>query len=322
VKLTKGETYELVHTEKNYRYIAEQVCHHPPISAAYCESPDYAFWTEVNVKSKFWGKSLEVQPLGNSHVRLPHEDGTEHYSWKKVTTLVNNLIMGTLTIEHYGDLVVKNHRTGDELTLTFKAPAGNWFGSKDKKQEGRQLSGTVKDSEGTLRYELQGKWDESLIAVPLGRNPYSEKPFTIWKINPTPEFHLINFHFSHFTMLLNQTTPELDVLLPLTDSRNRPDQRAMENGHWDDADVKKSILEKNQRNLRNVIIKEYEENLIPNGPAGKGMEYGEKWWNPRWFAREVEKDTGEEHWRFTEEYWKYRKTEWPAYVLDIFGINE
>lgn len=29
----------------------------------------------------------------------------EHYSWKKVTTSVSNFIMGSPTIDHYGDMV-------------------------------------------------------------------------------------------------------------------------------------------------------------------------------------------------------------------------
>lgn len=60
-----GETYELVNLQKEFRYLSEQVCHHPPISACHCESPLFCFWTEVNVKSKFWGQTVEVHPIGN-----------------------------------------------------------------------------------------------------------------------------------------------------------------------------------------------------------------------------------------------------------------
>lgn len=36
--------------------------------------------------------------MGVSHVALSVGDGMEHYSWKKVTTSVNNLIVGTLWV--------------------------------------------------------------------------------------------------------------------------------------------------------------------------------------------------------------------------------
>ena len=36
-----GETYEYIDEKKKFRFISEQVSHHPPISAGYCESENY-----------------------------------------------------------------------------------------------------------------------------------------------------------------------------------------------------------------------------------------------------------------------------------------
>ena len=33
-----GETYELIRPDKGWKYVSEQVSHHPPISATYCQS--------------------------------------------------------------------------------------------------------------------------------------------------------------------------------------------------------------------------------------------------------------------------------------------
>jgi hypothetical protein len=317
-----------VQEEKHYRYVSEQVSHHPPVSACYCEGVEYEFWTEVFVKSKFWGKSLELHPLGNCHVTLPVYDSKEitkeHYSWKKVTTCVNNLILGTLQIEHYGDLVVKNHRTGEECTITFKPrDTGGWFGTTATPvTPGGVIVGTVKDRKGVIRYELNGKWDESLVAYPVG-SQYIGKPFTVWKINPKPRAYLENFKFTKFAMTLNQCSDELADALPLTDSRLRPDQKAMERGQWDEADKLKDKVENRQRSQRKALVQMYEKTKMKSGPPSQGIEFGENWWQPRWFVREVEKDTSEEHWRFTGDYWINRKAgTWPAYVLDIFGIKE
>lgn len=46
-----GETYELV--TEHYRYIAEQVRHHPPVSAYHIEGNDYKISGIYNCKSKF-----------------------------------------------------------------------------------------------------------------------------------------------------------------------------------------------------------------------------------------------------------------------------
>jgi len=69
------------------------------------------------------GKSFEIRPTGVAHadLLLPEamapgypkaigESGKgkvrEHYNWKKVTTNVSGFILGSPTIDHYGDMVV------------------------------------------------------------------------------------------------------------------------------------------------------------------------------------------------------------------------
>jgi len=69
-----GETYELV-TPKA-KFMAEQVSHHPPISAFYIEGPGYKSWGHTNVKNYFWGSSMEFKAVGLQHVILT--DTNEH----------------------------------------------------------------------------------------------------------------------------------------------------------------------------------------------------------------------------------------------------
>jgi hypothetical protein len=69
------------------------------------------------------GKSFEIEPTGVAHAQLliPKEWGpnypnskekrregkvVEHFSWKKVTTNVSGFILGSPTIDHYGDMIV------------------------------------------------------------------------------------------------------------------------------------------------------------------------------------------------------------------------
>ena len=57
-----GETYEFVCPQ--YRYIGEQVSHHPPISAAYANSDHYEFQMQTHTKMGLsWG-SLKAVPIG------------------------------------------------------------------------------------------------------------------------------------------------------------------------------------------------------------------------------------------------------------------
>jgi len=82
----------------------------------------------VDAQNKFMGKSFEIRPTGVAHVELlipeswvmttslsyPKAKGrlgegkvVEHYTWKKVTTNVSGFILGSPTIDHYGDMVVR-----------------------------------------------------------------------------------------------------------------------------------------------------------------------------------------------------------------------
>ncbi|CAG8487846.1 16646_t:CDS:2 [Cetraspora pellucida] len=333
-----GETYEYVRRDKAFRYVSEQVSHHPPISACYCESANYDFFAEVDVKSKFWGKSFEIHPQGVSHVRLKvlkdywpsHVDGTpdsfvatgnpnafsEHYSWKKVTTCVNNLILGTPWIDHYGDMIITNHLTGDICVLTFKARG--WRG-----KDAFEIKGYVKDSNDKEVWELAGRWNERLVArrsdesllttnddlgnayTTINETPVDEillpspthsstsintRPiYLLWKRNPLPDEPL-PFNLTKFAVTLNDLPNSLVNWIAPTDSRFRPDQRAMESGLYDVASSEKIRLEEKQRTKR----KKRENGLL--------IEH-----EPRWFTRDIEPDTGEKYWKFNYEYWKERE---------------
>ena len=69
-----GETFELI-TPK-FRYISEQVSHHPPIGASHCSADGYTYWNEVHVTSRFRGKYLELRPEGMSHIQF--QDNLTH----------------------------------------------------------------------------------------------------------------------------------------------------------------------------------------------------------------------------------------------------
>ena len=47
-----------------HRLVAEQVSHHPPISAFHAEHKNYIFSGSMLPKMKFYGKSVEIIPKG------------------------------------------------------------------------------------------------------------------------------------------------------------------------------------------------------------------------------------------------------------------
>lgn len=58
-----GETYEYVRPDKGYRFFIEQVSHHPPIGAAWAESPRWDYY--VRYLSSQYGVELTILKRAN-----------------------------------------------------------------------------------------------------------------------------------------------------------------------------------------------------------------------------------------------------------------
>ncbi|KXN88372.1 hypothetical protein AN958_07415 [Leucoagaricus sp. SymC.cos] len=336
-----SETFEYVRLDKKYRYVSEQVSHHPPISACWAESPLWHYFGEVDAQNKFMGKSFEIRPTGVAHAELvipeswvppnvkktyPKAKGVigegkvvEHYTWKKVTTNVSGFILGSPTIDHYGDMIITNHRTNERCMLTFK-PRG-WRG-----KDAYEISGQVIDAQGRLVYEIAGRWNSQLIMREVGKgyegalNPdmsvgpsptdstplspvntnipqYHHQNHTRKPSHPPPHHHHQHneyillwknstkpigspFNLTSFAISLNDCPPHtLRPYLAPTDCRLRPDQRAFELGRYDLANELKFRQEEKQRATRRE--------------RDMGRRKGHV---PRWFVSDTCGDTGERVW--------------------------
>ncbi|KAI4964466.1 hypothetical protein ZWY2020_005699 [Hordeum vulgare] len=82
-----GETYEADYPEKGIRFFSEKVT-----MACHCEGKGWKFWGYTNLNSKFWGQSIQLDPIGiltidddasklNSHISRQSPGAT--LLWKK-----------------------------------------------------------------------------------------------------------------------------------------------------------------------------------------------------------------------------------------------
>ncbi|GJN69260.1 oxysterol-binding protein [Purpureocillium lilacinum] len=299
-----GETFEYVRPDKNYRFFIEQVSHHPPIGAAWAESPHWTYWGESAVKSKFYGKSFDINPLGTWFLKLrPTAGGKEDlYTWKKVTSSVVGIITGNPTVDNYGPMEIKNWTTGEVALIDFKARG--W-----KASSAYQISGKIVDADGHVRVSLGGRWNSKLYARltpgyeatpddlgdsgPLDKSGMTDpsRAYLVWEANPRPTG--IPFNLTPFVLTFNHIDEKLRPWIAPTDSRLRPDQRAMEDGEYDLAATEKNRLEENQRARR----RERE---------ARGEEFV-----PAWFSKTRCEVTGEEYWKFNGKYWEQREKAGP-----------
>ncbi|KAM7256496.1 hypothetical protein ACFE04_012237 [Oxalis oulophora] len=291
-----GETYEADYPDKGIRFVSEKVSHHPVVVACHCEGNGWKFWGDSNLKSKFWGRSIQLDPVGV--LTMEFDDG-EVYKWSKVTTSIYNLILGKLYCEHYGTMRIEGN--GEySCKLKFKEQS-----IMDRNPH--QVHGNVQDLNGKTVATIFGKWDESMhYTIGDGSNKRKAEPCLLWK-HSKPSKYPTRYNLTRFAITVNELTPGLKVVLktsfsdhnleeeklPPTDSRLRPDQRHLENGEYDMANSEKLRLEQRQRQARKV------------------QESG---WKPKWFAKQKGSDT----YCYIGGYWEAReKQDWET-CPDIF----
>lgn len=260
-----GETFEDI----RLGFIAEKVSHHPPIMACHAHGEGWEFWCTSGAKNKFWGKSLEIIPMGAAHVRI----GDQVYSWQKPSSFMRNLIAGNRYLEHVGPMSITS-TAGYRCDLDFKE--GGFWGSTLN-----HVGGSILSPDSKVVSKIEGTWHEGISQHLDSKGSHLK---VLWRPNAFPPFADQYYGFTAFTITLNELTPDLVGVVPPTDSRLRPDQCAMEEGRIDDADELKIQLEEGQRARRRAR-----------------EEVGEEW-KPQWF--EQDKD-GE--WKYKGGYWETRK---------------
>lgn len=185
---------------------------------------------------------------------------------------------------------IRNWTTGEVCTLEFK-PRG-W-----SKASAFQVAGKVVDGSGKTCWSMGGRWNDKIyarltpgyqdteLAKTNALNP--SQAFLVWEANKRPTG--IPFNLTPFVLTLNAIPDALRPWLAPTDTRLRPDQRAMEDGEYDFAATEKDRLEVGQRARRKVREQMGEE------------------FRSQWFTKEVCETTGESYWKFNSRYWEQRR---------------
>ncbi len=309
-----GETYEL--KRENFRIVCEQVGHHPPVSAFYADcgsagagsQPDFVFHGSVYPKPKFWGKSVEFQPKGTCSVDMPAWNET--YTWSNVNCVVH--IIGSMSMEHQGTMEIVNQTTKHRCVLSFKP--GGWFsGGNDL----HFVEGFIVDRNKQKKRFIYGRWTEFICCVdipsleehlgakvdkvdPSASNMPKHEPLTmaaipnsklLWQADPRVEDADRYYNFSRFTMGLNEWRDGMEAEICPTDSRRRPDIRALEIGAFDLAASEKERLENKQREYRKPF---------------KGRKEHD-WWQPRWFLPIKNEHNKEDDWKYVGGYWERKQ---------------
>lgn len=287
-----GETYDLV-IPGRLCLVAEQVAHHPPTSAIHVRGSGWTYHTAHEIRNKFKGNTLEVWPEGAVHV---HFDDGEHFVYDQAHTNVHNIILGELWLDNVGTIVIREVSKAAIVATVKMKKTAFLFGEAKKVGE---LSGRVsivgKDGKSvkTVR-KINGNWNSNV----------SVDGKVVWSAEPRPSRQTTSGHnMTSWAWNLNAEIDDGEAgrHIPPTDSRLRPDQRALERGQYRLASSEKERLETAQRGRR------------------KEMEDAKLQYRPQWFELGNEPATGKKEWKYNGRYFKSKEEGiWPDALEDIF----
>jgi hypothetical protein len=279
-----GETYELIRPDLGFRFVSEKVCHRPVRMAFQADALDSAWSLSQSQQptQKFWGKSAELNTEGKMRLVLHNVNG-EKYSWTLATCFLRNVIAGEKYVEPVESMTIVNESTGSKAVATFKA--GGIFSGRSEEVTTQFYNAS---SASPLGPALVGKWTESLSRTDNGE--------TVWTAGPLVPNAPKVYGYTSFAACLNQLDDNEKNAIAPTDSRLRPDQRALEDGKTDEAEALKARLEERQRARRKVL-------------ETHGVE-----WKPKFFDLVKGEEGDEEVWRLVggkHGYWERRdKGDW------------
>ncbi|KAF9679927.1 hypothetical protein SADUNF_Sadunf06G0066600 [Salix dunnii] len=203
-----GETFELTN-HGGLTFIAEQVSHHPPISAGHAENEHFTY----DITSKIFGISLA------------------------------NIFI-CFDLEYLGKL--SSYKVANPITNPM-SPI-QYTSTMDVCRAGRyEVDGYVYNAAEEPQILMTGKWNESMSYQPCdieGEPRAGTELKEVWRVADVPKND--KFQYTYFAHKLNSFDTAPKKLLA-SDSRLRPDRYALEQGDLSKAGYEKSSLEERQR---------------------------------------------------------------------------
>ena len=294
-----GETFEYFDNERKYRYFSEQVSRRPQhISAYIAEGKKWKMYGDNrNTNSfKFLKGCVELEFGSKVHIELYNEETKkwETFIFNKPTTQMKGILTKILHYDFTGKITlscVTNKDIVCEISFYEErkdSPIGKFDGKITNKDE--------------VVYLLGGNWKQELWYTDKDGNN-KETLLTIEQ----QKFFENNFEgyvMPDYTLNFNVLNDELKKVLPICDSRYRPDQREYENGNIEKSQEIKNILENKQVKRQEIFDKD-------------GYEY-----KPNYFENEFSEDSGDFVYLYKGGYWEDRAKLNYKHLTDIFKLDE
>lgn len=206
-------------TDSEARYVAEQVSHHPPVSAFYMENPEKQIVIDgyINPKSTFYGNTAWTTMSGPLQLHLIEHK--ESYVFEMPPIVVRNIMFGQMGMAFNSKGRITCKQTGYKATIKF---------SKDN-----SVTGKIKHNNKT-KFTLSGKFDDIVKIKAKAKGAEEEVFYDVSEIEHS---------YQYIRLIENQAANESrKVWEEVTDALNEH--------RFDDATAKKTMVEEEQRTIR------------------------------------------------------------------------
>ena len=284
-----GETFEYVDNDLKYRFFAEEVQRMPGhISAFIVEGEKWKYWGDNRNTSsfRFFSGAFGVDFGNKIHLELLNknkkEDIFDKFLYNRPSTLLKGILVNKLHYDFNGEITITSPDYPNILCNIEYISDYNEEGII----KGKIVKGEDLDS-GEIIYLIGGNWKKEIYITDADENNKNVL-FTVKEeefFKNSAEKYVI----PQYCCNLNYLPDKLKEVIPVSDTRNRPDQKEYEVGSTEKSQEIKTIIEEMQVYKQDILDKSNKEH------------------QPIYFSNEYNEDSKDFVFIYRGGYWEDRK---------------
>ena len=302
-----GETYEYVDNNLKYRFFAEEVQRMPGhISAFIVEGEKWKYWGDNRNTSsfRFFSGAYGVDFGNKIHLELLNEDKEnkenkfDKFIYNRPSALLKGILVNKLHYDFTGEINI--------ISPDYPGIICNVEYISDYNEEGIIKGSIVKGDnveDGDIIYKIGGNWKKEIYITDKDDNN-KQVLFTVVEqdfFKNSVEKYVI----PEYCCNLNYLPDKLKEIIPVSDTRNRPDQKEYEIGSTEKSQEIKTILEEMQVYKQDILDKSNKEH------------------QPIYFSNEYNEDSKDFVFTYKGGYWEDRKKKkFNKLLKNVFDTTE
>ena len=298
-----GETYEYVDNNLKYRFFAEEVQRLPGhISAFIVEGEKWKYWGDNRNTSsfRFFSGAYGVDFGNKIHLDLLNENkenSFDRFIYNRPSALLKGILINKLHYDYSGEI---NIISPDYPNILCKIEY-----ISDYNEEGIIKGNIVKGDnidDGELIYKIGGNWKKEIYITDKDDN--NKKILFTVKEQDFFKNSVEKYVIPEYCCNLNYLPDKLKEIIPVSDTRNRPDQKEYEIGSTEKSQEIKTIMEEMQVYKQDILDKNNKEH------------------QPIYFSNEYNEDSKDFVFTYKGGYWEDRKKKKFSKLKNVFDAEE